>query len=186
MFNERKTAQAAAYLLHRAGGRLPLIKLLKLMYMAERHSLEHYGEPLTGDSLVSMEHGPVLSRTLNHINGAVPSIQGGWDSWISDRAEHDVALRDASMITDPSLDLTALSESDIDALSTVWDRLGHMEKFDIVKFTHDNCSEWKDPGVSMIPISHGDVFSAVGYSSEQADALERRLNQQRKLESAFS
>ncbi len=39
MFNERKAAQAAAYLLHKAGGKLPLLKLMKLMYLAERLSL---------------------------------------------------------------------------------------------------------------------------------------------------
>ena len=70
LFNERRTAQVAAFLLHRAGGSLPLIKLMKLMYLAERLSLQRYGEPLTGDRLVSMGHGPVLSRTYDHINGA--------------------------------------------------------------------------------------------------------------------
>jgi hypothetical protein len=42
---------------------LPVIKLIKLMYLAERLSLQRYGEPLTGDRLVSMPDGPVLSMT---------------------------------------------------------------------------------------------------------------------------
>ena len=40
LFDERRAAQAAAFLLYRAKGRLPLIKLVKLMYLAERLSLE--------------------------------------------------------------------------------------------------------------------------------------------------
>ena len=49
LFNEKRAAQAAAFLLHRAGGRLPVLKLMKLMYLAERESLRLYGEPIIGD-----------------------------------------------------------------------------------------------------------------------------------------
>ena len=125
LFNERKTAQAAAYLLHRAGGRLPLLKLVKLMYLAERLSLKTYGEPLTGDSLVSMDHGPVLSRTYDQMKGSVRCVEGGWDTWISDRADNDLALKDASMIRDPERDLLALSEGDLETLESVWSAFGH-------------------------------------------------------------
>ena len=82
LFNERKAAQAAAYLLCKAGGSLNVLKLVKLMYLAERESLRRYGETITGDALVSMRNGPVLSATLDHINGLVPSCQDGWDSLI--------------------------------------------------------------------------------------------------------
>ncbi|HTH08426.1 MAG TPA: Panacea domain-containing protein, partial [Acidovorax sp.] len=64
-FNERKAAQAAACLLHKAGGSLSVLKLMKLMYLAERRSLKKYGDTITGDAFVSMPHGPVLSMTYN-------------------------------------------------------------------------------------------------------------------------
>jgi uncharacterized phage-associated protein len=54
LFNEVRTAQAAAFLLYRAGGKLPLIKLVKLLYLAERLSLKKYGEPITGDKLLDL------------------------------------------------------------------------------------------------------------------------------------
>ena len=69
LFNEKRTAQAAAFMLHSAGGRLPLLKLMKLLYLAERESLRLFGEPISGDKLVSMPHGPVLSKTLDMMNG---------------------------------------------------------------------------------------------------------------------
>lgn len=69
LFDERKAAQAAAFLLHKAGGRLPLLKLMKLLYLSERESLQKYGDTITGDTFVSMPNGPVLSMTLNFING---------------------------------------------------------------------------------------------------------------------
>ncbi len=40
LFNEKKAAQAAAYFLLRAGGRLDVLKLMKLLYLAERRSFE--------------------------------------------------------------------------------------------------------------------------------------------------
>src|SRR5688500_6404126 len=104
LYDERRTAQAAAYFLHRAGGQLPVIKLVKLMYLAERLSLFRYGEPITGDKLVSMPNGPVLSRTYDHINGALPSVEGGWETWITDRAGHVLGLRDVSMVRSPEQD----------------------------------------------------------------------------------
>jgi len=94
LFNEKKAAQAAAYFLFRAGGPLSVLKLMKLLYFAERRSFEKFGEPMIGDRLASMPHGPVLSCTYNHMNGDLPSIEGGWEFWIADRAEHDLALRD--------------------------------------------------------------------------------------------
>ena len=61
-----------------------LLKLMKLMYLSARRSLADYGEPLTWGGLVSMDHGPVLSTTLNLMNGFIPG-SGDWDSRISDR-----------------------------------------------------------------------------------------------------
>jgi uncharacterized phage-associated protein len=73
LFNEKKAAQSAAYLLFRAGKPMSVLKLTKLLYLAERRSFEKYGEPMIGDNPVSMPHGPVLSTTYDHMNGALRS-----------------------------------------------------------------------------------------------------------------
>lgn len=154
---------------------MPLIKLMKLMYLAERLSFKRYGEPLTGDRLVSMDHGPVLSRTYNHIKGARPSCNGGWDTWISDRDGHQVALRDASMVRSPEQDLTLLSESDMEVLGEIWGEFGHWDKWALVDYTHDHCPEWKDPEGSSLPIEYTALFQALGYSAEDAQTLVEHL-----------
>ena len=181
-FDERKAAEAAAFLLFRAGGCLPLIKLVKLLYLAERLSFQRYGEPLTGDSLVSMPNGPVLSTTYDHINGALRSIEGGWDSWISDRAGHIVGLRDPSMIRSPEQDLLQLSGSDLEVLQEVWKEFGHWDRWTLVNYTHSAaCPEWKDPNGSSRPIPYKTLFISLGYSEEQSAALVARLAYQRTL-----
>jgi uncharacterized phage-associated protein len=188
LFDERKAAQAAAFLLHRAGGELPLIKLMKLLYLSERLSLQRYGEPLTGDRMVSMPYGPVLSMTYEHSNGnAASSIEeGGWSTWISDRAEHKVALADKSMINQPTEDLLALSDSDIEVLSETWGNFGRMSHWDIVNYTHNpnNCPEWQDPEGSSKPITYEKLFSVFGFSATEASEAAARIDRFRQLKNA--
>lgn len=180
LFDVRRTAQAAAFLLHRAGGTLYLIKLIKLLYLAERESLKRFGEPITGDSLVSMPHGPVLSQTLDLINGAVESPP--WDDLISDRAGRLIALRDPNAVTDPTRELLELSESDVEVLDAVWAQFGAMDRWDLVRYTHSQAiPEWEDPEGSSTPITYKSLFAAVGYSPDQVAALTSRLREQSEL-----
>jgi hypothetical protein len=53
-FNERKAAQAAAYLLAKRGGRMDYRKLLALLYLADRQKLVERGHTITGDAFVNV------------------------------------------------------------------------------------------------------------------------------------
>ncbi len=53
-FNERKATQAAAYLLQMRGGTMSYMKLIKLLYLADRAALVRFGRPITTDRYVSM------------------------------------------------------------------------------------------------------------------------------------
>ena len=186
LFNERKAAQAAAWLLFRAGGAMPLLKLMKLMYLAERRSLEVHNEPLIGDRLVSMAHGPVLSRTYNHMNGAMPSGAGGWESWIADRSDHVLALRDPARLQSPETQLLALSDSDAETLDDIWGCFGDLDQWQLVEYTHTHCPEWRDPGESMIPIEMRDLFLAFGRDDETARAVAALQEEHNAVNAAFS
>lgn len=164
MFNEKKAAQIAAWFLHQAGGVMSHLKLMKLMYLADRESMRSHGFPMTGDHFVSMPHGPVLSNTLSHINDEAPSACDGWNSWISDKANHEVAL-----VIGVDMDaLDYLSRADLQILKSSWEKFGHMTKFQIRDYTHDakNCPEWKDPKGSSYPIHYRTVFEALGFPKE--------------------
>jgi uncharacterized phage-associated protein len=185
MYNERRAAESAAYLLHRAGGTLPVIKLMKLLYLAERLSLQRYGEPITGDRLVSMPHGPVLSMTYEHTQGALPSCKGGWDTWVSDRAGHYVALRKNHVHCCPD-HLLSLSRTDLEVLGETWDKFGGMDKWVLRDYTHTECPEWEDPQGSSHPISYKTLFHHLGYSPESSDALIARMEEQEEINAAFT
>jgi uncharacterized phage-associated protein len=188
LFDERKAAQAAAFLLHKAGGQLPLLKLMKLLYLTERLSLQRYGDTVTGDRFVSMPHGPVLSMTLDLMNGASLSSAGGdWDTWVADRANYALALRDPGMIRSPEEDLLALSDTDLECLGEVWGQFGGWEAFALRDYTHsDACPEWQDPHGSSHDIPTARLLRVLGHTSEQVEALTKRLHAQRYINASLS
>lgn len=178
MFNERKVAQMAAYFLQCEGGRMAILKLMKLLYLAERESLERYGMPMTGDRLVSMDHGPVLSNTLNLANGAaIDSVEDGWDMWIPSRQRHDVVLE--REVCDNDFD--ELSKADKDILQGIWEKFGDFDKWKIRDYTH-TLPEWKDPQGTSLPIAYKDVFLALGYEEDQACELSREIEKDKDID----
>lgn len=186
VYNEKKAAQAAAYFLFRASGALSILKLMKLLYLAERRSFEKHGEPMIGDRLVSMPQGPVLSRTYNLMNGELPSVEGGWESWIADRAEHDLALRNSEALRSPEQDLLELSDADLAILAETWDRFGGMDQWQLRDYTHASCPEWKDPDGSMIPMKPEELFAALKFTPAQTREAMARLSAEDEINAVFA
>lgn len=183
LFDDKKAAQAAAYFLYKAGGRLPVLKLMKLMYLAERKSYEMFGYPITGDSMVSMDHGPVLSITYNNVNGMTAN-QHAWDDLIADRDGNDVALRDPSTIRSDE-DLRELSDSDVHALSLIWSEFGHMTKYEIRDYTHEDLPEWQNPNGSSYPIKVEKLLDVLGFDEDYKQNVMTDLQLQVGLKNAI-
>jgi len=68
-FEHTKAAHVAAFLLLRAGVPVTKLKLIKLVYIAEREFLRQYGRSMTLDTFCSLPHGPVASAVLDGLNG---------------------------------------------------------------------------------------------------------------------
>lgn len=163
MFDELKTAQAAAYLVAKEGGKMSHLKLMKLLYLADRESYKVFNTSITGDSYCSMPYGPVLSTTLNLINGYV-RFDKNWNKWISDKADHCVGS-DYSIANDPDLDdLDELSRNDISILTEIYEKFGGYNQWELVDYTHDpiNIPEWKDPQGSSMPIHLDTLLTYLG------------------------
>ena len=174
MYSEHKAAQMCAFFLSKVdGGKMPHLKLIKLLYLADRESYRRYGYGISGDAMVSMPHGPVLSQTLDHINGYIKSSPGGWRDWLADKADHQVQLKKKNITR---RDLKEMSECDIEVMSAVWEKFRRMDQWKISHYTHAHCAEWEDPNGSSRPISREKILQAVGYSAEQAKEIaeERR------------
>src|SRR5438105_515531 len=81
-FDLQKTMQAVGVLLdYQRSRRMSYMRLLKLLYIADREALAETGHTITGDQAVAMKRGPVLSRTHDLIRGE-SSQSGEWEKYI--------------------------------------------------------------------------------------------------------
>jgi uncharacterized phage-associated protein len=179
-FNTRKAAQVVAFFAREQGGAINVLKLTKLVYVADRAHMEAHDYPICGDALVSMPYGPVNSVTYSYVSGQMYS-HCDWEAFVSDQANHEVGVARPG-ISDSDLD--ELSRSELRTLHEVWATFGKMDKWDLVQWTHDNCPEWEDPHGSSNPIPYERVFKFLGKSN--AEELEERVIEDRKLRMAFA
>lgn len=168
----------AAFFAMKEGGQIHVLKLTKLIYLSDRAFMQRYDVPITGDKLVSMDHGPVNSLTLNYINGTADSED--WDAFMSDRAQHMVAVSRANLTED---DLDELSDAEVRVLGEVWREFGYMGRYEIRDWTHKHCPEWDDPHGSSLPIKYAHVFKFLG--KENGAELEDRVLAERRISSYF-
>lgn len=160
-FREEKATQAAARLLRLRGGKMSHMKLIKLLYLAEREAIARFGAPLTHDACVSMPYGPVLSATLDRMNEGEMYQGGYWDRHITPKRNHEVALRNPEAL--PNDQLSPAEEALIDE---IFQRYGRLSRWDLVKFTH-TLPEWRDPQGSSLPIDPGEILRSEGYSEDE-------------------
>ena len=177
LFDEKKLTQTTIFFLLRSSSKkINILKLMKLLYLSERKSFEMFHTPIIGDSLVSMNKGPVLSLTLERINHG-RRRKTYWDKFISDRANNDIALKNVADIKNDD-DLLELSDNDIAVLKQIWFEFGSKNEWELVDYTHDHCAEWCNPGSSMLPISYADLFKALGFSEELSSEIIEQLQNQ--------
>jgi len=172
VFNEKKAAQAAAYLLKLHGGKLNYMVLIKLLYLADRKSLIETGMPITGDVMVSMPHGPVLSMVLDLINMGKPEKQEGWYEYISEPSDYSVSLMKVSLENDE------LSKYELKVLEGVNKQFGGLDKWALRNLTHE-FPEYEDPKGSSLPIPPETVLSRV--ANKSTEEIERIANDAEEL-----
>jgi len=175
-FNFGKTLQAAGVLLSLDGDRMERIRLLKLLYIADRELLAETGRTITGDRAVAMEHGPVLSHVYDLIKGEA-SRAGEWDRHIH-TVNREVVLRQ-----DPGRG--ELSRREVEKLVEVTDRYRDADDWSLSEVTHE-FPEWSrnySEGTTS-PIPWLDVLSAQG-KEELVEIVERDEADHRYLDDLF-
>ncbi|HBW7827361.1 TPA: SocA family protein [Klebsiella pneumoniae] len=181
MYSESKTAQMAGYLLLKRGGRMAYIKLMKLLYLADREYMITYGDSMTGDRAVSMNNGPVLSRTYDLLKSGSPEEESPWDDWIAGEADFEVSLKKRVNGLDDDDAFDELSKANKRILDKVFDEYGQYKRFELCELTHRVCAEWQNPHGSSVPISPKDILMAGGKSESEADELIRHMRERDAL-----
>lgn len=171
-FKFDKGIQAAAYLLRRESSReMNYMRLIKLLYIADRESIRQTGRPITGDRAVAMKQGPVLSELLDLIKGSHLRYPE-WARFIQ-RDEYKVRL-----IDEPGL--ANLSRFDIEMLERVAEEHRSHDEWEMVEFTH-KFPEWQknDPGNTLMKwIPFRDILEALGRPDDPEIDVEARTDRE--------
>jgi uncharacterized phage-associated protein len=152
-------------LLRLDGKRMSSLRLLKLLYIADRESLAEAGESITGDRAYAMEYGPVLTRVYGFIKGSGADA-GRWDDFI--HTDGYVV----ELVADPGR--AELSRAIVDKLTDISERYRKHDEFALSDLTH-GFPEWSNHydgngGSSLIPWQ--EMLSAQN-KAEMVEVVER-------------
>ncbi len=138
-FDYKKATQAINYLAKKEGGTIDKLKLIKLVYFADRYHLRRYGRPVINDAYFAMQLGPVGS--------SVKDIAEFSD--FLDDSEREYATNfigrggDANTVVSiAEVDNKIFSESEIEALDFSYKEFGENDALELVNITH-RYPEWK-------------------------------------------
>jgi uncharacterized phage-associated protein len=169
-FDIEKLVQASAVLLKAdPGGRMTRIRLLKLLYIADREMIQKRGRPITGDRAAACDHGPVLSNTYDLIKGI--TAKPIWSQFV-ESIGRDVVLRG-----DPGVG--KMTRLEVEKLQEVSTRFASYNDWAVAEYTH-TFPEWTKNRPSAgssnsIPIE--DILEATGMSEYKDDLLEEGRNE---------
>lgn len=168
MADIEKLMQTVGYVLRKYNGVLNYTKLIKILYLADRKSMQETGYSITGDSYVSMKDGPVLSELYslikNRFNDRI--TQYYWNSKFQ-TDNYDIHL------LSPFISDGLLSKAETDSLDSIDSEFHNNSYSQLIDYVHNpkNCPEWKNTQ-SSIPISESEILRNVGFSDEDIKILE--------------
>lgn len=142
MIDAKTIVQSIYYLLRKNNGKsLDKIKIIKLMYLADKYHLLKYGRTITNDNFYAMPNGPIGSVTLDILNfsntEAFNIDEGNYTKkYIEKKGTYAFVAKDVKC------DFNRLSKSDKEVLDFIFDNFAKMDKWALVDFTH-KYPEWK-------------------------------------------
>jgi len=165
MIDQTKIIEALSYILTKIQ-KADKIKLVKLLYIADKYHLIRYGRTITNDDFWAVKAGPMGSATSDVLNmeGNMEATESNYPSAMLKRIDQYGFETRAS----EDEEFESLSESDIEMLDTVIKKFGNMNQWDLVNYTH-KYQEWsqykeileKNPN-KRARISSEEVLSIIG------------------------
>lgn len=137
-FDYKKAVQTVNFFALKSGGYINKLKVIKLIYFADRYHLRKYGRPITNDEYYAMDYGPVGScvKDIAEMSEFLGSKEEGYASiFIEAPDRYDIRSK-------KGYDTDVFSESDLEALNFAWEKFGHYDQFKLADITHEY-PEWK-------------------------------------------
>ena len=158
-----------------------MMKLVKLIYLLDRHSIAKRGIPVVGGVYYSMRNGPVTSELLDIVNAGrlANDSDSSWEQFISDRHGHEIALLgDAPPIE-------SISESEIRLIDEIYAAHGAKNQWQIRDWCHENCGEWSPLQNGRENIQVEEIAANVGKSGSEVQRISDEARESNLLTTAF-
>ena len=132
-FDKEKSLNALLYVANRVQ-RKDFHKIFKIIYFADRQHLADWGRPITGDTYIAMEAGPVPSRLYDMLkivrgDSYLPDMEGLGKYFQVENWMYVRPLQDA--------DLNKLSVSEQEAMSEAIEKYATLSYDEIKEKSHD-------------------------------------------------
>lgn len=163
-FNRRKAIEAILYLVPRVS-ECDVYGICKLLYIADKASLEKYGRFVFGESYVAMQRGATPSKAYDLLKRARHHPVGG----LQVEGNQVIALREP--------DLGCLSESDIECLDQIISAFGKAPYHVRAREAHDPAYDraWNTPGrKGSVPIPVESIAELFANAHDLVDYLSNR------------
>src|SRR5271157_4934530 len=180
-FNIGKATEAACLFLERSGGQMNIMKLVKLVYLLDRLSLDRRGAPVCGGDYLSMRNGPVTSEVLDLVNSGrlMGERDQRWEECVSNRTNHEVKLERM-----PARE--HVSDAEVKLLDEIWAEHGGKDQWQLVEWCHTHCKEWTPVTNGCAPIAVEQVGMALGKSAAQVNRLRQEAIELNQLDEIFA
>ena len=174
-FDKIKTLNALLYVASRVQ-RKDIHKIFKIIYFADRQHLADWGRPITGDTYIAMEAGPVPSRMYDMLkivrgDSYLPDYENLGSYYRIDNWMYVTPLKDA--------DINKLSKTEISALDDSISKYSLLSYDEIKEKSHDIA--WRSTARDFA-IKWDQIALEAGLDTEDMKCL----NEFSKLEAALS
>lgn len=183
-FDVKKAGQLVFFFMRKSTDRrmnVTKLRLIKWLYLAERASYEEFGEPMIGDRLAALRHGPAPSETLALIEGTSRSFpKSFWDNLINvDRNHrHQYVHLSANCIYDSINELDRFSDAEMDLLECIWNKYGDWSATNLENHLHNTTifPEWTwTEGDNTKWIDIENILEYVGFEKSSIESMTNHI-----------
>ena len=163
-FDKTKALNALLYVANRVQ-RKDFHKIFKIVYFADRQHLAEWGRPITGDTYIAMDAGPVPSRMYDMLkivrgDSYLPDMEGLGKFFKVENRMYVQPLVDA--------DLNKLSKNEQEALNDSISRYAGLSYDEIKEKSHDIA--WRSTARDF-SIKWEDIAREAGLDSEEMECI---------------
>lgn len=145
----KKITQIVDFLVCQYKNGLPKLKLVKLVWAADRYHLRKYARLVTEDDYFAMKNGPVASCVKDVIEFSINEYSNLEEkdlTYIKKYIKNENGV--ISSVSSPDTDY--LSETDMEALNFAIKTFGEMSESDLIELTHEY-PEWLEQSYDLEP-----------------------------------